>query len=229
MNRSNTFRARTIANTSLRQDNWVLRKNLKHLIQTTKRNMDIQNRIDELGEIILQCKDIVSLVETVAAELKERFGLNVVTVCLSEEFREIAGMISVPDDPRNRTNGKGAGNGGPTRTTIGNMLFFMDKDRLRANFKGGIEPILQERLDYGSVDFFGIRHFKRVRSEAIIPLFHEEQFLGSLNLGSNNPIRYKEGTATDYLKRFAWILSLALALQKMKLRLVPQQQEAMGE
>lgn len=227
MNRSNAFRARKIANTSLRQDNWVLRKNLKHLIQTTKRNMDIQNRIDELGEIILQCTDIVSLVETVAAELKERFGLNVVTVCLSEEFREIAGMIPLPDYPKTRNNGSGEATA-PARTTIGTILFFMDKERLRANFKGGIEPILQDRLDYGSVDFFGIRHFKRVRSEAIIPLFHEERFLGSLNLGSNNPIRYKEGTATDYLKRFAWILSLALALQKMKLRDLPQLPEAMG-
>lgn len=228
MNRSNAFRARKIANTSLRQDNWVLRKNLKHLIQTTKRNMDIQNRIDELGEIILQCSDIVSLVETVSAELKERFGLNVVTVCLSEEFREIAGMIHETDYPKTRNNGGGEATA-PAGTTIGTILFFMDRERLRANFKGGIEPILQERLDYGSVDFFGIRHFKRVRSEAIIPLFHEERFLGSLNLGSNNPIRYKEGTATDYLKRFAWILSLALALQKMKLRDLPQLPEAMGE
>ena len=229
MNRSNAFRARKISNTSLRQDNWVLRKNLKHLIQTTKRNMDIQNRIDELGETILQCRDICSLVETVAAELKERFGLNVVTVCLSEEFREIARMVSVPEDPRTGTRGEGPINGAPARTAIGNLLFFMDKDRLRANFKGGVEPILRDRLDYGSVDFFGIRYCKRIRSEAIIPLFHEEQFLGSLNLGSNNPIRYKQGTATDYLKRFAWILSLALALQKMKLRVMPQQQEAMGE
>lgn len=229
MNRSNAFRARKIANTSLRQDNWVLRKNLKHLIQTTKRNMDIQNRIDELGEIILQCRDIVSLVETVAGELKERFGLNVVTVCLSEEFREIAGMIPLPDYQKTRNKGGGTATAAPARTTIGTILFFMDKERLRANFKGGIEPILRERLDYGSVDFFGIRHFKRVRSEAIIPLFHEERFLGSLNLGSNNPIRYKEGTATDYLKRFAWILSLALALQKMKLRDLPQLPEAMGE
>lgn len=229
MNRSNAFRARKISNTSLRQDNWVLRKNLKHLIQTTKRNIDIQNRIDELGDTILQCRDICSLVETVAAELKERFGLSVVTVCLSEEFREIARIVPVPDDPKTRTRSGGGAKGAPARTSIGTILFFMDKERLRANFKGGIEPILRDQLDYGSVDFFGIRYFKRIRSEAIVPLFHEEQFLGSLNLGSNNPIRYKEGTATDYLKRFAWILSLALALQKMKLCAMPEQQEAMGE
>jgi uncharacterized protein YigA (DUF484 family) len=219
MNRQNAMQARKISNSLLRQDNWVLRKNLKHLIRTTKRNIDIQNRIDDLGEMIVQCGELGSLVAQLTAELKDQFGLSAVTFCLSEEFME---MMAEDSAEQNREASacaaKSRGKRGIRRgePVIGDSLTFIEKERLQGIFNGDTNPILREKLDYGSVDFFGMKQFRRIKSEAIIPLYHEKEFLGSLNLGSNNPIRYQKETATDYLKRLAQILSLALAVIKLK-------------
>ncbi|MFQ5431054.1 MAG: hypothetical protein ACE5EN_00945 [Nitrospinota bacterium] len=208
MNGNNAMNARKISNTALRQDNWILRKNLKHIIRTTKRNIDIQTRIDELGELIVGYQDVTSLVVGIATELKEQFGLNAVTFCLSDEFMECVDTELPVED----------GEGASATNGAGGTLLFMDRDRIAETFKGVKEPLLREKLDYGSVDLFGMKHFRRVRSEAIVPLYHEEEFMGSLNLGCKNPLRYQEGTATDYLRRLGQILSLTLALMKLKNR-----------
>lgn len=209
MNGNKAMNARKISNTALRQDNWILRKNLKHIIRTTKHNIDIQARIDELGELIVGYQDVASLVVGITTELKEQFGLNAVTFCLSDEFMECVDTESAEEEGAPETNGTG---------TTGGALLFMDRDRIAETFKGVREPLLREKLDYGSVDLFGMKHFRRVRSEAIVPLYHEKELLGSLNLGCKNPLRYQEGTATDYLRRLGQILSLTLALMKLKKR-----------
>jgi uncharacterized protein YigA (DUF484 family) len=112
----------------------------------------------------------------------------------------------------------GEGEEDAASNSAGGALLFMDANRLAETFKGLKEPLLREKLDHGSVDLFGMKHFRRVRSEAIIPLCHETEILGSLNLGCKNPLRYQEGTATDYLRRLGQILSLTLALMKLKNR-----------
>lgn len=203
MNGNSAMNARKISNTVLRQDNWVLKKNLKHIIRTTKRNIDIQVKIDELGALIVSYPDVTSLVVGITSELKEQFGLNAVTFCLSSEFMECVDtkLTEEKEDGATGTNG---------------ALLFMEKERITETFKGIKEPLLREKLDYGSVDMFGMKHFRRVRSEAIIPLFHDSEYLGSLNLGCKNPLRYQEGTATDYLRRLGQILSLSLAFMKLK-------------
>ena len=205
MNGNNAMNARKISNTALRQDNLILRKNLKHIIRTTKRNIDIQARIDGLGELIVGYKDVTSLVVGITSELKEQFALNAATFCLSDEFMECVDSESTEEGEVVSNSASGA-------------LLFMYKNRLVETFKGLKEPLLREKLDYGSVDLFGMKHFRRVRSEAIIPLWYETEILGSLNLGCKNPLRYQEGTATDYLKRLGQILSLSLALMKLKNR-----------
>ena len=58
---------------------------------------------------------------------------------------------------------------------------------------------------------FGMKDIRRIRSESIIPLFYDDRFIGSLNLGSNDPLRYEDGAATDYIKRLAQLLSLAFS------------------
>ena len=54
MNRRNMVMATTVANKSLRQDISALRNNLRQLIGISKRNVEIQQRMDELGDVVLQ-------------------------------------------------------------------------------------------------------------------------------------------------------------------------------
>lgn len=206
MDKQNVMQARKISNNFLRQDNLTLRKNLKTVIHTAQRNADIQQKIDDIGELALQCGDLDSLVIKVATEIKEQFGLTAVGFCLSEEFREMA-------------DSSPAGNAQPEQG-LSDLLFFMTSEKLAEFFSNKVSPLLREKLDHGSVDFFGMRVFRRLRSEALVPLFYHDDFIGSLNLGSNDPFRYQEdATSTDYLKRFARVLSLSFAVLKLKHRL----------
>ena len=200
MDKRNLVLATKISNTGLRRDMMVLRTNLKQLINASKRNAEIQQKIDDMGDIVLQCGDLESLVSRTTNALKEWFGLTSITFCLSDDFRAL-----MPDvEPQHI----------PSLTA--DKLFFMDSEKLSEIFSMHSGPILRGRLEHGSVNFFSIRELRRIRSEALIPLTYEGAYVGSINLGSNDPVRYQEGAATDYLRRLAQTLSFSLVILRMK-------------
>lgn len=193
MDKKNLVLASKISNSGLRNDIMVLRSNLKHLVQTSKRNTEIQQKIDDIGEIIVRCRDIESLAAQTSDALRDMFGLTTVTYCLSRVYRELLPppMEHLPSPAADR-------------------LFFLEAERLGEIFGRAPGAILRGRLEHGAVHFFGIRDLRRIRSEALVPLVGDDGVIGSLNLGSNDPVRYSEGNATDYLRRLAQLLSLAV-------------------
>ena len=50
----------------------------------------------------------------------------------------------------------------------------------------------------------------RARSIALLPLVRYDELIGSLNLGSKDPERFLEGSATDFLQRLATIVAICL-------------------
>ncbi len=206
MDKRNLVLASKISNTGLRRDMMVLRNNFKQLINASKRNAEIQQKIDDVGDIVLQCCDLETLVSRTTGALKDQFGLTSTTFCLSDDFRAL-----MPDaEPQHI----------PSLTA--EKLFFMDAEKLTEIFSMHSGPILRGRLEHGSVNFFSIRELKRIRSEALIPLVHGGAYVGSMNLGSNDPVRYQEGAATDYLRRLAQVVSLSIVILRVK------QQEVAG-
>lgn len=195
MNKRNLALAQKITNTQLRQDNHSLRRSLRQFVRVVKRNLDIQQKMDEIGHLILKCDDFESLVMTVTGAIKADFGLTAVTICLVSRFGAIVGL------PRT----------GRKPSPIAERLFFMEEGALARFFSDQADPVLHGCIEHGSVDFFGIKVFRRIRSQAMIPLFYGKSILGSLNLGSNERMRYREKDSADFLKRLAQVLSLALA------------------
>jgi uncharacterized protein YigA (DUF484 family) len=200
MNRNNMVLAGRAVNDGLRQDLASMRNNLKQLIQISKRNVEIQQKMDELGDLVLQCSDLESLVSKTTTAIKEQFGLTSVTYCLAKNFRELLPEV----EPVH------------IKSLVADKLFFMEPERLAEVFSRRQGPALSGKLDHGSVDFFSLRELRRIHSEALTPLFYDGEYLGSINLGSNDPDRYAEGVATDYLRRLAHLTSLALANLRLK-------------
>lgn len=200
MNRRTTVLATSAANRGLRQDLSALRDNLKQLINISKRNVEIQQKMDELGDIVLQCGDLEAMVDKTTRAIKDQFGLTSATFVLSPEFRAL-----LPDvEPVH------------IKSLVADKLFFMSQEKLGDIFSRNQGPCLRGKLEHGSVDFFPLKELRRVHSEALTPLFYDGEFLGSINLGSNDPDRYAEGVATDYLRRLAHLASLALANLRLK-------------
>ena len=198
MDRKTLMMASKISNSGLRRDIMVLRNNLKQLVQASKRNAEIQQKIDEIGEVAVRCEDLETLVVKTADTLKELFGLTMATYCLEQGCRELLPppMEHLPAPTADR-------------------LFFMPQDRLDGIFEQ-MTPLLHGRLEHGSVHFFGIRDLRRIRSEALVPLVYGNRVIGSLNLGSNDPVRYSEGNATDYLRRLAQVIALAIVNLRLR-------------
>jgi uncharacterized protein YigA (DUF484 family) len=192
--------ATSVANRGLRQDLSALRNNLKQLIGISKRNVEIQQKMDELGDIVLQCSDLETLVDKTTKAIRDQFGMTSVTFALSQEFRALLPEVE------------------PVylKSPVADKLFFMSQEKLTEIFSRGQGPVLHGKLEHGSVDFFPLRELRRVHSEALTPLFYDGEYIGSINLGSNDPDRYAEGVATDYLRRLAHLASLALANLRLK-------------
>lgn len=198
MDKKTLMMASKISNSGLRRDIMVLRNNLKNLVQASKRNTDIQQKIDEISDVVVRCGDLETLAAKTTEALKELFGLTMATYCLEQGYRELLPppMEHLPSPAIDR-------------------LFFMPQDKLDGIFEQR-SPLLHGRLEHGSVHFFGIRDLRRIRSEALVPLVYGNRVIGSLNLGSNDPVRYSEGNATDYIRRLAQVT--ALAIENLRLR-----------
>jgi len=201
MNKNNAMLSQKITNTKLREDNQVLRKNLRHLVQATKRNLDIQQKMDEIGESIIRCSDLDSLVINVTDAIIDEFGLTVVTMSMVERYRPLLKYQ----------------NSEIRKKKIADRLIFMEEEALLAVFPSDLSPVLQGCIEHGSVDFFGMRYYRRIRSQAFTPLIYGGELLGSLNLGSNERLRYREHDGVDFLKRLSQTLSLSLANMELKI------------
>jgi uncharacterized protein YigA (DUF484 family) len=210
MDRQNIVLASRVVNKGLRQDVSTLRNNLKQLINVSKRNVEIQQKMDELGDVVLQCHDLETFIARSSATIREHFGLTAVTFCLAKQFTEL-----LPAEPEH------------IKSPTAEKLFFADAEKLAEIFSRNPGPLLRGRLENGSVGFFSLREFRRVHSEALTPLYFDGEYLGSLNLGSSDPDRYAEGVATDYLRRLSHLMSLCLANLRLK-RLLDLEKEKSG-
>ncbi len=194
MNEKNVLLLQKITRNRLRQDNMALKKNLCQLVQITKRNLEIQQKMNEVGKLLLECNNLEVMVKKVAESVKSEFGVTSVTISLEDRFRGLVGA-----DPKRQN-----------LPAVGDRLFFIDRKSLAALFSEEILPILAGELESGDVDFFGMKHYRRIRSQAIVPLYFSDEIFGTLNLGSNDGKRYRKNDSVDFLTRLGQMLSLAI-------------------
>jgi len=205
VNKRNVELARKIVNRDLRKDNFVLREKLTFVVQSNQKNYEILQKFNDVGDRILKCADLRSLVLETSEMIRKEFAISAVTFCLDRRFEKYLGKQKVEN--------------GELNDALFERLFYMDREKL-AEMRGASGlPILRGDLEHGSVDHFGFRLFRRVKSEAIVPLFHLGDNIGTLNLGCNTPSRYRSGTPVDFLTQMAKILSLTISIHELKSQL----------
>jgi len=86
-------------------------------------------------------------------------------------------------------------------------------------YAAGPKPILAKIEDVPAFLFEDVP--PGLVSVALLPLVHRSKYIGSLNLGSNDPERFTAQSSTDFLERLASLvavcLAIALATERLKL------------
>ena len=150
---------------------------------------------------LLEADHLPDLFERLTDGMCRDYGLQAASVALADPDHEI----------RNLLHGQGCRKG-----EFGNVLFVDTVGRLVPRIKtrpwvGPYRQALHERL---------FAPFTVLQSVAILPLVRQTRLIGSLHLGSDDPGRFVEGEANDFLGFLASIAAFGLENAVNRVRLI---------
>ncbi len=188
----------------LRTANMQLRAQLATVLKEARVNEEKMRRFDQLERRVIGATSLAAVINTLLVDYRALFELDAVTLALVDPQYEVLHILGSP-----------AAAGGTEET-----LLFLDDDRpLRTIYRQNSKPVLASTGDAPALLF--VDGASQLKSVALLPLVHLGRFMGSLNLGSSNPARFKEADGTDFLERLAALVAVclnnALATERLKL------------
>ncbi|MEE9276263.1 MAG: DUF484 family protein [bacterium] len=181
----------------LKRERGELIQLLDQAIDTVRQNEEIEKNFLAIENLLFGSRASPDVLGRVAEELERRFSLDHASLLLFGKAERI---------PR---GGGEAAEGGFPRVRL-------------ASEAGSPAPngiLLAGGLAEGAAPPFPEACREGLRSTAIVPLREEENLLGLLLLGSEDPDRYRKGMQTDLLDRLSMRLALGLSLL---VRLAPE-------
>ena len=177
----------------LYRENQLLRRKLRAFLTQARENEQKMRRFQEQELRLISTPSLSELVQRVLYNYRTAFNLDVVSLALHDPRYEIQRILE--DE-------------GVRLSDFDNLSFLADTDELDSLYGVSLEPRLGsfDVLEHGG--FFPAN--TRARSIALLPLVRYDELIGSLNLGSKDPERFLEGSATDFLQRLATIVAICL-------------------
>jgi len=186
----------------MQAENRRLRRQLDELLQEARLNQDKMRRFDQIERKLIAAPTLAALIEILLADYKALFHLDVVTLALVDPQYEVAGFLA------------------GTSAAVAEGLLFLDSDQSLQAVHGSTGRPLLAGPEPAHDFLFGGSPTARA-TVALLPLVHRGQFIGSLNLGSHDPLRFELGSSTDFLARLAALVAVclhnALATERLKL------------
>jgi two-component system cell cycle response regulator len=175
----------------LLQENEELRTQISELFAVARANQQIQDHFETLEHKILRSRSLKEMARTIVREIKKRFQVDHVTLCLA----------IAQDDILQKSQAR------PRRTRNLLNLRIMDPQELSEALPNRPRgPIIGGKGE----PFFPAEVMESIRSQAIVPLYLSRELIGTVNLGSIDPDRYATGMATDFLQRLGGKISLII-------------------
>ncbi len=177
----------------LYRENQLLRRKLRAFLSQARENEQKMRRFHEQELQLISTPSLSELVQRVLYNYRTAFTLDVVGLTLHDPGYEIQRILE--DE-------------GVRLAEFDNLHFIAETDALDNLFGFSLAPRLG-RFHPNEHDtlFPGNNH---AQSIALLPLVRYGELIGSLNLGSNDPERFIEGSATDFLQRLATIVAICL-------------------
>lgn len=190
----------------LKTENRNLHRRIKVLMHWAEENEERMRRFQAQELQLLSIASLYELLLMVIHETRVKFKLDIITLALLDgdhEIRHLLQHIGVQFDE------------------MPQVVFFDRQERLAACFGERREP----RLARYTPELMGAlfpASCPQPASAALLPLIREGRIIGSLNLGSEDPERYRGTLPADFLAHFGAVVAVCLenALNHERLKLV---------
>lgn len=184
-------------------ENRQLRRQLDSLLLEARQNQEKMRRFDALERSLIAAPSLNALVQILLHDYRNRFGLDAVTLAWLDPQREILDMLPTSAGDAQHPACLLLWDTDPSQSALGALAE---------------QPILGPWNDAYAAYFEGVP--QALASVALLPLVHQGQWLGSLNLGSVDPERFGAGTRADFLARLAALAAVclhsAMATERLK-------------
>ena len=169
------------------------RRQLKEITAQVARNEDKMQRSQrrELG--LLQAEDLQSLFRELTVGLCDSYGLQHVSVVLCDPDHDIRHLLLAAGSPAD---------------DIDNLVVVESMTGLAPQYVALREPWLgpYARCDHQLI----LPDSRGIKSVAMIPLWHRQTLIGSINFGSDDPSRFTRDHASDFLAHLGTIASYSI-------------------
>ncbi len=164
------------------------------MLDRVEENSLTLKRFQAFEMILLNLNSLPTMIDHLLDDTKTFFDLDVVSFCLIDEKREIAGFLNEDGyDYQSKTG----------------LLLLEDKELLKNTFGSSSRPLLEEYKESSCAGFFP-KNERKPASVAILPLCRRKKYFGSLNLGSYTPNRFISNMATDFVEHMLSVVSICL-------------------
>ncbi len=177
------------------RENKELKARIEAILEVARTNQRTQDHFEALERKILRSRSLPQMARIIAAEIKKRFNVEFVTLCLALDREDILCR---------------AGKGVKGRPSASCLRVIEPEELKRALPKKVRDPILRGRVTRRSSPFFSDEELAEIRSKAVVPIFLFNELIGTLNIGSRDPHRYTSDQGTEFLRRLGSKISLVI-------------------
>ena len=179
--------------TSLEAENHLLRTRLEALLKQARDNERIMQRHHSLNLKLISSNGLVELLETIFGDMQSLSSLDAITLMVFDPEYELRRMFINLD------------------IDIDAFPYFLlpqNAETLPRHYRTLSKPELglfnasQHKAFYPDAP--------QPKSLAIMPLYRNQQLIGYLNFGSDNPYRFSPNVATDFIEEQAAIIAICL-------------------
>jgi len=172
----------------------VLQSHLDGMLNRVHHNSATLKRLQRFEMRLLSLNSLAEMIEFILGESKALFDLDIISLCLIDPKKEIAGYLDIDNyDYRTREG-----------------LFLIGDDQvLLSSFGLPIRPFLGIYQSATCAGFFPDLPQKPA-SVVIAPLMRRGKCMGSLNLGSYQENRFIHTMATDFIQHIASVIGICL-------------------
>jgi len=178
----------------LTKENKDLRAQIISLIRRARDNEQKQNVYQKKELKFIKLESLSSLVEEATIRFEKDLNLQFVTLGVINDNNELERFLELD---------------GLLISHLDRLISFDDPSAYNDLFKKNREPILGEFIPKKHSWLFP-DHQDTINSLAIVPLIRRGKIIGSINMGSERPDRYKDIQSSHLLEHMASVLSVCL-------------------
>ena len=182
------------SSSNLRNENQKLSRQLKAFVTKVRQNEEKLKRFQTLEIGLISCTSLYELLQTVIYEYRSTSKLDRATLLLYDPEYELRRILE--EDQINIDDHL-------------DLLFTEDRSVIEDQFMLSPRAIIGPYQVHRHEKMFHPK-IKAPCSIALLPMLRNGELIGSLNLGSYKVERFIPGIATDFLERFATIVSICL-------------------